>query len=62
MKLRLLLMLTLTFGMANAQEVTHIDFDTNNPNIVFNSWNTSSTFAKITNPVPDATNTSAFVG
>lgn len=55
-------MLTLTFGMANAQEVTHIDFDTNNPNIVFNSWNTSSTFAKITNPVPDATNTSAFVG
>ena len=55
-------MLLLTFGMANAQEVTHIDFDTNNPNIVFNSWNTSSTFAKATNPAPDATNASDFVG
>jgi hypothetical protein len=62
MKLRLLLMLFLTFCIANAQEVTHIDFDTNNPNIVFNSWNTSSTFAKATNPAPDATNASDFVG
>lgn len=55
-------MLCLTFGIANAQEVTHVDFDTNNPNIVFNSWNTSSTFAKVANPVQDATNTSNFVG
>lgn len=55
-------MLFLTFGIANAQEVTHVDFDTNNPNIVFNSWNTSSTFAKVTNPAPDETNVSGFVG
>ena len=43
-------------------EVTHIDFDTNNPNIVFNSWNTSSTFAKVANPLSDTTNSSSFVG
>jgi len=62
MKLRLLLMLCLTIGIANAQEVTHVDFDTNNPNIVFNSWNTSSTFAKVANPASDTTNASNFVG
>lgn len=52
----------LSFFVINAQEVTHIDFDTNNPNIVFNSWNTSSTFSKVANPASDATNASAFVG
>ena len=46
----------------NAQEVTHIDFDSNNANIVFNSWNSSSTFSKIANPAPDDTNNSDFVG
>ena len=61
MKLRLLLLLLLTFGISNAQ-VTHIDFDDNNPNIVFNSWNTSSTFAKVTNPMQDVTNGSVYVG
>lgn len=62
MKQNLLLVLLLTFGILNAQEVTHIDFDANNANIVFNSWNTSSTFAKVANPAPDATNTSSYVG
>jgi hypothetical protein len=62
MKQKLLLILLLTFTVMGAQEVTHIDFDTNNANIVFNSWNTSSTFAKVSNPVSDATNPSAFVG
>jgi hypothetical protein len=62
MKQNLLLVLLLTFGILNAQEVTHIDFDANNANIVFNSWNTSSTFAKVANPAPDATNTSNYVG
>jgi hypothetical protein len=62
MKQNLLLVLLLAFGILNAQEVTHIDFDTNNASIVFNSWNSSSTFAKVANPAPDATNTSSYVG
>ena len=62
MKQKLLLILLVTFSAISAQEMTHVDFDTNNANIVFNSWNTSSTFAKVTNPAPDATNTSSFVG
>jgi hypothetical protein len=62
MKQKLLLLLLVTFSAINAQEVTHVDFDTNNENIVFNSWNTSSTFTKITNPAPDALNGSSFVG
>ncbi len=62
MKHKLLLMLLLTFSVVNAQEVTHVDFDTNNVNIVFNSWNSSSTFTKVANPASDATNASAFVG
>jgi hypothetical protein len=62
MKQKLLLILLVTFGAISAQEITHVDFDTNNANIVFNSWNTSSTFAKVTNPAPDVTNTSSFVG
>jgi hypothetical protein len=62
MKQNLLLILLLTFGIFNAQEVTHIDFDANNANIVFNSWNTSSTFAKVVNPAPDVTNSSSYVG
>ena len=62
MKHKLLLILLLTFSAVKAQEVTHVDFDTNNANIVFNSWNTSSTFTKVANPASDTTNTSAFVG
>lgn len=42
--------------------VTHIDFDTKNEDIVFESWNQSSTFAKVANPDSDGINTSAFVG
>ena len=59
---KITLLFILGFSVITAQEVTHIDFDTNNPNIVFNSWNTSSTFAKIANPAQDTTNPSAFVG
>ena len=62
MKLKLLSLLLIIFSSLSSQEVTHIDFDEYNPNIVFNSWNTSSTFAKVTNPFVDATNSSAFVG
>lgn len=62
MKHKLLLVLLLTFSVVYAQEVTHVDFDTNNANIVFNSWNTSSTFSKIANPASDTANSSAFVG
>ncbi len=62
MKQKLLLILLVTFSAVQAQEITHVDFDTNNPNIVFNSWNTSSTFSKVSNPVSDAANPSAFVG
>lgn len=63
MKQKLLSILLLTFGFLSAQEeVTHIDFDTNNPNIVFNSWNASSTFSKVANPASDDTNNSGFVG
>jgi len=62
MKQKLLLILLVTFSAVKAQETTHVDFDTNNPNIVFNSWNTSSTFAKISNPAPDTNNSSEFVG
>ena len=62
MKQKLLLILLVTLSAVQAQEITHVDFDTNNSNIVFNSWNTSSTFSKVSNPVSDATNSSAFVG
>ena len=62
MKQIFFLILLITFLRIDAQEITHIDFDTYNPNIVFNSWNTSSTFSKVSNPVSDATNSSAFVG
>ena len=62
MKQKLLLILLTTFSVVKAQEITHVDFDTNNENIVFNSWNTSSTFAKISNPAPDANNSSEYVG
>lgn len=62
MKLKLLFILSIISFSINAQEVTHIDFDTNNANVVFNSWNTSSTFAKISNPVSNSENPSAFVG
>ncbi|WP_438988702.1 Ig-like domain-containing protein [Polaribacter sp.] len=59
---KITLLFILGFSVITAQEVTHIDFDNNNPSIVFNSWNTSSTFAKIANPAQDTTNPSAFVG
>ena len=62
MKQKLLLILLVTLSAVQAQEITHVDFDTNNSNIVFNSWNTSSTFAKILNPAPDTNNSSEFVG
>ena len=62
MKQKLLLILLVTLSAVQAQEITHVDFDTNNSNIVFNSWNTSSTFAKISNPAPDTNNSSEFVG
>ena len=62
MKQKLLLILLTTFSVVKAQEITHVDFDTNNENIVFNSWNTSSTFAKISNPAPDTNNSSDYVG
>ena len=61
MKKLLLLFLVFTLGIS-AQDVMHIDFDDNNPNIVFNSWNSSAGFAKITNPDVTEVNASAYVG
>ncbi len=43
-------------------EIIHVDFDQYNPDISFESWNNSSTFEKVTNPAPDPTNASNFVG
>ena len=63
MKNKLLIFFLFSFLFAVGQEVTHVDFDTNNPNIVFNSWNSSSSFAKVANPDTDDTNNqSQFVG
>ena len=59
---KITLLFIFALSVMSAQEVTHVDFDSNNPDIVFNSWNTSSTFAKVANPASDATNASAFVG
>ena len=56
------LLLFASLGIVYGQETTHVDFDTNNPDIVFNSWNSSASFSKITNPGPDAVNGSANVG
>lgn len=63
MKKTLLLIFLFSLFSITAQEVTHIDFDNNNPDIIFNSWNNSSTFTKVANPDPDDTNNqSQFVG
>lgn len=63
MKQFLIILLVSFAALASSQtEVTHIDFDSNNPDVSFESWNTSCTFEKVTNPAPDATNASNFVG
>ena len=64
MKQILLFIAFFATGFMFSQEVTHVDFDVNNPDIVFNSWNTSSTFIKTANPTgaSDAGNVSANVG
>ena len=56
MKKTLLSIFLFSLFSITAQEVTHIDFDNNNPDIIFNSWNNSSTFTKVANPNPDDTN------
>ena len=61
MKQKLLLLSLLISGLMIGQEI-HIDFDNNNPGVVLNSWNGSSTFAKIANPDVSAENASPFVG
>ncbi|MBT8260343.1 MAG: Ig-like domain-containing protein, partial [Bacteroidia bacterium] len=64
MKRFLLLIALLSTSFMFSQEVTHVDFDTNNPDIGFESWNTSATFMKVPNPtgVSDPNNISPFVG
>lgn len=57
-----LLLLTLFCLNIVLGQVTHVDFDANKPTIAFNSWNSSSTFAKVINPAPAGINTSGFVG
>ena len=62
MKQKLLLISLIISGLLYSQETMHIDFDEFNPGIVFNSWNSSASFAKVTNPDVSTGNPSAFVG
>ena len=62
MKQTLFLLSLFISSLLIGQETVHIDFDDNNPGIVLNSWNGSSTFAKITNPDVSEENASNFVG
>ena len=62
MKHKLLLISLIISGLLYSQETMHIDFDEFNPGIVFNSWNSSASFAKVTNPDVSTENPSAFVG
>ena len=61
MKKSLLFVFFLIFNFLNSQE-THIDFDSFNPEVTFESWNNSSTFALTTNPIQDPVNASINVG
>lgn len=62
MKQKLLFFSLIISGFLYAQETMHIDFDEFNPGIVFNSWNSSASFAKVANPDVSTENSSAFVG
>ncbi len=62
MKQKLLFFSLIISGLLYSQETMHIDFDEFNPGIVFNSWNSSASFAKVTNPDVSTENPSAFVG
>ncbi|MDP6922342.1 MAG: Ig-like domain-containing protein, partial [Lutibacter sp.] len=62
MKKHLLLIALLWVHCMFSQETLHVDFDTTNPDIQFNSWNSSSSFAKVANPDASGINTSANVG
>ena len=62
MKQTLFLLSLFISSLLIGQETVHIDFDDNNPGIVFESWNGSSTFAKTVNPDVSAENASNFVG
>ena len=62
MKQTLFLLSLFISSLLIGQETVHIDFDDNNPGVVLNSWNGSSTFAKIANPDVSAENASPFVG
>ena len=62
MKQTLFLLSLFISSLLIGQETVHIDFDDNNPGIVLNSWNGSSTFTKITNPDVSEENASNFVG
>jgi hypothetical protein len=62
MKKKLLILSLFISALITGQETTHIDFDDNNPGVVLNSWNSSSSFAKIPNPDVTEVNASAFVG
>jgi len=56
------LTLFLLAGIVYGQETLHVDFETVNADIVFNSWNSSSTFSKVENPNSSGINTSSHVG
>ena len=63
MKRLLLFSILFLLNIAYAQdEVTHIDFDSNNPDVTFESWNGSSSFTLTTNPLEDPVNASVNVG
>ena len=62
MKKSLLFIFVFAISFLNSQEVMHINFDDINPDVTFQSWNNSSTFALTTNPIIDPTNFSLNVG
>jgi len=63
MKKSLLLSFLFFLNLSISQdEVVHIDFDSNNPDVTFESWNGSSSFTLTTNPSEDPTNASVNVG
>ena len=63
MKKNLLLSFLFFLNLSFSQdEVVHIDFDTNGPDVIFESWNNSSTFDLVSNPVQNEVNASQNVG
>ena len=57
-----LTMLCIAFMYQVQGQTTHVDFDSNNPDINFSSWNGSSTFEKVLKSSADGSSDATFVG